>query len=224
MRSHLRQPVDRSSQGRNPYASTKIVDRADNTQSNSWSVRSQTLSSACVYTGLAQAFFLGRDAGRIGSPVSRLAIHSPNGARGAHRGAPGHGERRKELVTGDALRKVRYHAVDANGECVLDVTGTVRRVDKHEQIRSVEFINETSRGRVVPQTDVGGSIFHRASNGSLGQPAEEQHERGLWVDRPNMCQLVVQEGGIDDRVFESSLAHRINCLLSRASILVVGSS
>ena len=67
---------------------------------------------------------------------------------------PGDGEQRKELRISDALRKVRYHAVEAKGECVLDVTGAVCRIDKHEQACTVECIDETARGCVVPETDV----------------------------------------------------------------------
>jgi hypothetical protein len=37
---------------------------------------------------------------------------------------------------------------------VLDVTGTVCRIDKHEQARSVECFDKTARGCVVPETDV----------------------------------------------------------------------
>jgi hypothetical protein len=36
-------------------------------------------------------------------------------------------------------------------------------------------------------------MLYRAGYWSLWQPAEKHHERGPWIDRLNMCQLVVQE-------------------------------
>jgi hypothetical protein len=89
------------------------------------------------------------------------------------------GNEGKELLSADALREIRYHTVDTNGECVLDVTGPVCRIDKHEQVRVVEGIDETAGCRVVPKTDVGRFIFHNVGYGSVGQPAEEHHEGGL---------------------------------------------
>jgi hypothetical protein len=54
----------------------------------------------------------------------------------------------------NALRKVRYHAVDADGKCVLDVTWTVCRIDEHKKTCSVECIDETAGGCVVPEADM----------------------------------------------------------------------
>jgi hypothetical protein len=54
----------------------------------------------------------------------------------------------------NALRKVRYHAVDADRDCVPDIIRTIRRIDEHEKTRSVECIDETAGGCVVPEADV----------------------------------------------------------------------
>lgn len=54
----------------------------------------------------------------------------------------------------DALRIIRYHAVDAQGESVLDVTRIVCRIDADEQACPVTGIDETVGGCVVSKADV----------------------------------------------------------------------
>lgn len=77
-------------------------------------------------------------------------------------------ERGKTLSTGDALGKVRYDAIDAKGERMLDVTGAVCRIDEHEQACPVEILDETTRGCVVPETDVRGAVSHRTGDRIFG--------------------------------------------------------
>jgi len=59
-----------------------------------------------------------------------------------------------ELLPSDAFRPVRYHPINTNRECVLDVTWTVDSIDKYKQVLFVKCIDESTGGRVVPKTDV----------------------------------------------------------------------
>ena len=69
-------------------------------------------------------------------------------------GTPDRGNGTNELLSTDPFREVRYHTVDAKGECALDITGIVWCIDEHEQILTVECVHERARGCVVPETDV----------------------------------------------------------------------
>lgn len=93
----------------------------------------------------------------------------------------------------DALRIIRYHAIDAQGEPVLDVTGIVRRIDADEQTCPMACLDETVCGCVVSKADVRSPVRDSTDDGVSGQSSEERHKRGIRGERSNLCQFVVQE-------------------------------
>ncbi len=93
----------------------------------------------------------------------------------------------------DAFRKIRYHAIDAEGESVVDVTRIVCRIDAHEQACPVACIDETVGGSIVSKADVRSPMSDGRDDGIPGQSSEERHKRSVWGERSNLRQLVVQE-------------------------------
>src|SRR5262245_23334569 len=56
-------------------------------------------------------------------------------------------------------------------------------------------------------------------SGGSRQLIEEHHQRGLRIDRSNGCQLVVQEGGIDDGGLKAGFPYCLDRLVSNATHL-----
>src|SRR5918995_5032953 len=87
------------------------------------------------------------------------------------------------------LRNIGYDSVNTGGACTFDVTLPIRCIHTYQYVLVVERLHKASGDGVVTETDVRGAVFHRADDRGPRQPAEEQHDRGLCIDRSYNPQL-----------------------------------